>query len=105
MEDCGASAVGGYASDYTPEPASSLASVYDASLIEGDDTDMIAVGTAMNCSLFLGEEGRYVAFSVLFFQHDGGVGFAMINSPRDEASAEELRGTRTALRRILREEY
>lgn len=55
VEDCGSSATNGYTSEYSPAAGTSLAEVYDADLIDGDDIDQIDSENTLDCSLFIGE--------------------------------------------------
>lgn len=59
VENCGDSTTeDGYTDSYSPETATDLSEVYDADLLEGDDTDYLDSSTSLDCSLYLGELSR-----------------------------------------------
>lgn len=61
MEHCGDSSEDGTTASYTPTKAFDLSEVYDAELIEGNDSDYINSTFSLDCRLYLGEpQGRAV---------------------------------------------
>lgn len=61
VEDCDSSAEEGYSDDYVPAEATDLSDVYDAELIEGDDTDYIGSRYSLDCSLYEGQSRRLIS--------------------------------------------
>lgn len=55
MEACGDNPNIGYTTDHAPEASIPLDEQFDAALIDGDDVDIIASTSSVNCSLYLGE--------------------------------------------------
>lgn len=55
MPACGDNPEYGYTSAYAPEASSSLDEPYDATLITGDNVDLLDTDFSMDCSLYLGE--------------------------------------------------
>ena len=73
VQACSDGAKIGYSGDHVPVISKSLADVYDATLIEGDDVDILGSKTTIDCRLYLGEMFSFVSsmlhsFSRFFFR-------------------------------------